>query len=159
MGDPTRPAHVQPLTAAASVCSITGRDSLACTPTKPPSHSFCGLQINGQANVTVIREASAAGVPRCAFIRVHDYGFPGVWQLCSRCTCCIPVPCSVQLRGIGRGGSPTAGVRQLSPLLHQVLSGDQGSVLASVCSRPWHDQYCCCPPGTSWGPCRGCCSL
>ena len=40
--------------------------------------SFCGLQINGEANVAVIREASAAGVPRCAFISVHDYGFPGV---------------------------------------------------------------------------------
>eukprot|EP00891_Asterochloris_glomerata_P009911 jgi/Astpho2/9911/Aster-06622 len=34
------------------------------------------LKINGEANVTVIREASAAGVPRCAFISAHDYGWP-----------------------------------------------------------------------------------
>ena len=35
------------------------------------------LQICGEANVGVIREAVRAGVPRCAFISVHDYNFPG----------------------------------------------------------------------------------
>lgn len=35
------------------------------------------LQICGEANVGVIREAAKAGVPRCAFISVHDYKFPG----------------------------------------------------------------------------------
>ena len=35
------------------------------------------LQICGEANVGVIREAAKAGVPRCAFISVHDYNFPG----------------------------------------------------------------------------------
>lgn len=36
------------------------------------------LQICGEANVGVIREAARAGVPRCAFISVHDYNFPGM---------------------------------------------------------------------------------
>lgn len=35
------------------------------------------LKINGEANVGVIREAARAGVPRCAFVSVHDYQFPG----------------------------------------------------------------------------------
>ena len=77
MGNP-KWHDMHPLTAAASVCSISARHAIACRPTNPSSRTFCGLQINGQANVTVIREASAAGVPRCAFISVHDYGFPGV---------------------------------------------------------------------------------
>lgn len=35
------------------------------------------LKICGEANVGVIREAAQAGVPRCAFVSVHDYKFPG----------------------------------------------------------------------------------
>ncbi len=44
---------------------------------------FCRLsmvaavQICGEANVSVIREAAQAGVPRCAFVSTHDYKFPG----------------------------------------------------------------------------------
>ena len=39
------------------------------------------MQICGEANVGVIREAAKAAVPRCAFISVHDYNFPGRHQL------------------------------------------------------------------------------
>ncbi|DBA98413.1 TPA: hypothetical protein ACH3X3_012425 [Trebouxia sp. C0006] len=35
------------------------------------------LKICGEANVSVIREAAQAGVPRCAFVSAHDYKFPG----------------------------------------------------------------------------------
>ena len=35
------------------------------------------MQICGEANVGVIREAAQAGVPRCAFVSAHDYKFPG----------------------------------------------------------------------------------
>lgn len=69
-------------------------------------------------------------------------------QVCGRfapcCTCSTPVPCSVELRGI-----KAVALLQVcgSCLLGFImtLSGNQGSVLASVCSRRWHDQRCCCP--------------
>lgn len=35
------------------------------------------LQMNGTANVNIVEAASAAGVPRMAFISVHDYALPG----------------------------------------------------------------------------------
>lgn len=42
------------------------------------------MQVCGEANVGVIREAAQAGVPRCAFISVHDYNLPGKHKaLCS----------------------------------------------------------------------------
>ena len=40
------------------------------------------MQICGEANVSVIREAAQAGVPRCAFVSAHDYKFPG--EQCSQ---------------------------------------------------------------------------
>ena len=43
--------------------------------------STCLVQICGEANVGVIREAAMAGVPRCAFVSVHDYKFPGMRML------------------------------------------------------------------------------
>lgn len=35
------------------------------------------LKICGEANVSVIREAAQAGVPRCVFVSAHDYNLPG----------------------------------------------------------------------------------
>lgn len=45
---------------------------------------FAVVQICGEANVGVIREAAQAGVPRCAFVSVHDYKFPGTPDLQAR---------------------------------------------------------------------------
>ncbi len=39
--------------------------------------TLAAVQICGEANVSVIREAAQAGVPRCAFVSAHDYKFPG----------------------------------------------------------------------------------
>lgn len=51
---------------------------------------YAVVQICGEANVGVIREAAQAGVPRCAFVSVHDYKFPGTpglqtrpWEMCT----------------------------------------------------------------------------
>ncbi|KAL3131927.1 hypothetical protein ABBQ38_007628 [Trebouxia sp. C0009 RCD-2024] len=47
------------------------------------------LKICGEANVGIIREAAKAAVPRCAFISIHDYNFPG--RSNSRWSCLLSV--------------------------------------------------------------------
>lgn len=42
-------------------------------------------KICGDSNITVFEEAAKAGVPRAAFISVHDYNLPGEQMLSMVC--------------------------------------------------------------------------
>ena len=49
-------------------------------------------KICGDSNITVFAEAAKAGVPRAAFISVHDYNLPGEQMLSMAC---INLYCSI----------------------------------------------------------------
>ena len=44
------------------------------------------MQMNGTANVNLVEAAAAAGVPRMAFISVHDYALPGAYPDHASCS-------------------------------------------------------------------------
>ena len=52
-------------------------------PLSPPCELLLAaacLQVNGTANILAMEAAKEAGVPRFAFISVHDYKLPAGWQ-------------------------------------------------------------------------------
>ena len=80
-------AASQPLLCTAAVVTLALSQTCHCGCFSQVANFITLLQICGEANVGVIREAARAGVPRCAFISVHDYNFPGTayrhrWLVC-----------------------------------------------------------------------------
>ena len=78
-------------------------------------------KICGDSNITVFEEAAKAGVPRAAFISVHDYNLPGEQMLSM---VCINLYCSILIAAytVACGEHETETLSEDSPFLVSSMS-------------------------------------
>lgn len=96
--------HAAAGAAAVAAGTLQPRPADSSPPARPP-------QICGTANIQAMEAAHQAGVPRFAFISVHDFKLPAGWQAqqfmlrgCARRQtvqrrCCLPTPAAGFLHG------------------------------------------------------------